>query len=123
MSRFELKVGKFGHYYYDSVNKKDLSLDDVLRYINRDSIILNLQKRDEQSKKRIQELEKQLAESIPKKDYDNMRVVALYLMGESKSLKITSYGVSEIFKKLDGYEMSISTGNKKLVFKLLKKGD
>ena len=32
--RYELRVGKFGVYFYDSVEKKDMSLESVLELIN-----------------------------------------------------------------------------------------
>jgi hypothetical protein len=35
MERFELRHGKFGPYFYDLAQKKDMSLQDVLDVMNR----------------------------------------------------------------------------------------
>ena len=42
IKRYELKIGKFGVYYHDSLDNKDLTLNDVLELLNE----LNMRKLD-----------------------------------------------------------------------------
>ena len=36
MDRYELRMGKFGAYYYDRKENKDLTLDQVLNLLNKE---------------------------------------------------------------------------------------
>lgn len=38
MKRYEVRIGKFGQYFYDSEEDKDMSLDEVIAVMNEDSV-------------------------------------------------------------------------------------